>query len=113
MSKLDEPASLVTNVSQPKFRAISLRVVGKQLARDAIGARVSIKSGTLAYERQLTAGNGYHASNEQTLILAVESEKASLSIVWPGGKKEIYEDVTAGSDYVAVEDAGHLFLVPK
>ena len=73
---------------------------GKWSNRDAIGARVSLrtKKGRILM-RALNAGEGYGIQNSKTLIVGLGEEKVVSEIVvyWPGGKVIRWHDpVKAG-----------------
>jgi len=105
ISHLDGPAALLTNVTQPAGHFLALRLVGTRCARDAIGTSVSCAAGGRVVTRQLTAGDGYMASNERQLVFGLgEADRVErLTIHWPSGREEIYNDLPADRHYLAIE----------
>jgi hypothetical protein len=112
ISHLGDPAALLTNRTLRAGRGLGLRLVGTTRSRDAIGAKVSVRAGELHLQRQLTAGDGYQASNERRLEFGLGACHADvvLEIRWPGGALETFAGVRTGRDYLAVE--GRRELVP-
>jgi tetratricopeptide (TPR) repeat protein len=105
VSHLREPASLLTNeAAEPgHFLCVSLR--GTQQSRDAIGATVEVTTGNHHAVKQLTAGDGYHASNERVLNfgLGAASQIDSLSVRWPGGDVQEWTDIEADQRMLVIE----------
>lgn len=104
VSNLDSPAALLTNESPRRGRYVSLQLVGTTSAREAIGAIVQVKSADGTRTRQLTAGDGYQASNERQLIFAVGTDDAVDVIVrWPSGQSQSFPAVSSDNCWLAVE----------
>lgn len=112
ISHIGDPAALLTNRTARSGRHLGLRLVGTTRARDAIGTRVSLRVGNLHLERQLTAGDGYQASNERRLEFGLgdNADDVELQIRWPGGAVDKFTAVRSGEEYLAVE--GRPALVP-
>lgn len=114
ITHLDAPAAVLTNRTKPQGRWLSVRLRATRSARDAIGTRVQITTADRRIVQQLTAGNGYHASNERTLVFGlgdVDAQRVQLSIRWPSGAEEhvAVEKLEAG--ILAVEGVG-LYRTP-
>lgn len=107
---LESPASLVENVSNPVGSSLTLRLVGTESERNAFCSEATLScsaAGKMHSQKlQLISGGGYQASNERSLQFTVppNASKLTLSIVWPSGKVEQYDNL-AGRSYIAVE--GH------
>jgi hypothetical protein len=82
---LDDDTALLTNTSTPAGRFLSLRLIGTHSERDAIGTRVEVRLGDRTLTRQLTAGDGYQASNERRLVIGVGNAARidELIVRWP------------------------------
>src|SRR5205823_7893052 len=68
ISHLDAPAALLTNTTGRTGHFLVLTLVGTQSARDAIGTSVRCTAAGRTRYRQLTAADGYMASNERRLV---------------------------------------------
>ena len=55
---------------------------------------------------QLTAGDGYMASNERQLVIGSGETDSirSLEVFWPGGVPQQFTDLTLPCKYLIVED---------
>lgn len=105
ISNMRSNASIVTNDSTERghFINVQLRATGSQ--RDAIGANVSLTMAGHTTRTQLTAGDGYMASNERTLQfgLGAANRVDGLKIEWPSGGTSIIESPTVDATYLIVE----------
>lgn len=104
VSNLDSPAALLTNESPRRGRHVTVQLVGTTSARDAIGTIVQVKSANGTKTRQLTAGDGYQASNERQLVFAVGADDAvEVTIRWPSGQTQSFQKVLSDNCWLAVE----------
>lgn len=111
---LDEPSALLLNESAAgNFVALSL--VGTTSARVPIGARVIAEIGDERRVLQLTAGDGYQASNEKRLILGLgaATQIDRLTVRWPGEREEELGAVAAGREYRVIEGRGLVELLTE
>jgi hypothetical protein len=102
---LDAPVALLTNTTQPAGNYLAVNLRGTASARDAVGTvlQVSVDGRTLV--RQLTAGGGYHASNEPRVVIGLgQAERIeSLAIRWPSGSRQTFTDVPLNCELIVVE----------
>lgn len=100
---LSERVVLATNETQTRNASVTLIVKGTAVARDAIGATVTLTTSNRQYSRQLTGGDGYQASNERKLTFGLaEGEQAvSVNIQWRDGFEES-GPISAG-EWIAVQ----------
>ena len=111
ISNLDQPAALLTNTTAQHGRSLSLKLRGSNSSRDAIGTTVTLHLAQRSISRQLTAGDGYQASNERRLVFGL-SDSASvkrIDITWPSGKLGSYADLKADAEYLVIEGAERAF----
>lgn len=113
ISHLEDSAALLTNRTVNQHHAISLRLHGRAVDRDAIGAIVQVHRGSRLQTVQLTAGDGYESSNERRLVIGVgEAETISLlHVSWSDGDVSEFKDVAVDQDYVLVQ-GGQLLTLP-
>jgi tetratricopeptide (TPR) repeat protein len=108
---LERPVLLAENATDSGNYSLRLRLVGTNGARDAIGAKVRVTV-TPGDERvcQLTAGDGYEASNERTLEIGTGSRDAvaRIDIQWPSGKKSSFTEVSCQRHWTVVEGRAEL-----
>ncbi|MBS0263344.1 MAG: VCBS repeat-containing protein [Planctomycetes bacterium] len=105
VSNLDTPASLATNQTADAGHSLCLHLRGVVSSRDAIGATVTVRIGERRLTRQLTAGDGYEASNQRILIfgLGQATRVDEVSIRWPQGFEQKLESLPADSEYLIIE----------
>ncbi len=113
VTHLDRAAALLQNATQSNGNSITFQLTATSGERDAIGTKVTLKSGTDLWTQQRIAGNGYAATNENSLTFGLGSNPSVDSIVveWPSGVVETYPDLKPGTSYKIVEKQG-LFRVP-
>lgn len=110
-SQLEHSASLLINVTQQTGHRIVIRLIATSGNRDAIGAIVQLETASGILMRQLSAGDGYLASNERHLVfgLGVETKCNRLHIKWPGGVEQIVENLKSDFEYRIIERQSTLF----
>lgn len=106
VGRLDEPIAVLANSTSTTHRSVSVRLVDVQSARDAVGAVVVCTVGGRRLRAALTAGDGYHASNERVLHFGLGSASVidRLEVQWPDGRQQSWQNVP-------VSDNGELSLI--
>jgi hypothetical protein len=107
ISHLEAPVALLTNRSEPIGHYLSVSLVGVSSSRDALGATVEVTSSGRTLTRQLTAGDGYQASNERRLIFGLGDNPSAdeLRIRWPSGAEQSFAQLQADREYLLIEGA--------
>jgi tetratricopeptide (TPR) repeat protein len=105
ISHIGSPAALLTNQTNPAGHFLALQLRGVARSRDAIGAIVRLKTTSRTLTRQLTAGDGYQASNQRQLVFGLGDSIRidDLEIHWPGGAVQNFANVAPDAEYIAVE----------
>jgi hypothetical protein len=95
----DQLSLFYRNATTDAGHWIELKLVGSTSNRDAIGARVTLKTGTVSMIREVDGGNGYAGQSMQRVHfgLGANTSVTSLQIRWPGGA---VQTVTAPLDKV-------------
>ena len=83
------------NVLPALGHSISFRLQGKKSNRDAVGARISIKTAAGLQTRTLRIGTGFLAQHSKELFFGLGSDSApvSASIRWPSGLVQELRDL--------------------
>ncbi|TWU57429.1 CRTAC1 family protein [Rubripirellula reticaptiva] len=105
-SHLDAPSALLENQTDSTGHWIQFQLVGVNSERDAIGARVIVRSGDTSRSTWRTAGDGYLCNNEPILDVGL-GDRASISdvtIYWPRGNTQTITDVAVDHRYLIVEN---------
>jgi thioredoxin-like negative regulator of GroEL len=114
VSHLEAPASLVTCRSSPVGRFAALQLRGVHSNRDAVGAVVWATIEGRTQMQQITAGDGYYASNQKQLIFGLGESAMieELRVRWPSGLEQRFHQVAADAEYLLVEGRGTLNKLP-
>ena len=116
VSHLDRPFALLTNRTVRPGQYLTITLRGRSTSRDAIGTIVTASIGGKLIVRQLTAGDGYMASNQREIAFGVGSAAQidRLVVRWPSGQTQSFDSLTSNQHFVLVE-GGHLrtLAVPR
>jgi len=115
VSHIDRPASVLANRTTGRGHHVVLRLVGTVSSRDAIGSVVTYRLGSMVVSRQLTAGDGYQASNQRVLFLGLGHLESvpSLEVTWPSGQVQLIETLPVDSEVTLVEGRSDAFVLPR
>ena len=111
---LERPASLVRNETE-SGNFLSIRLVGTESHRDAIGTEVVATVAGRQSTYQLVAGCGYMVSNEKVIHLGPgEATKVErLDIHWPSGIRQTHTNVQANTHWLAIENQQSLVITTQ
>ncbi len=103
-----EPPSLLINRTQSGNHRVLFKLVGTKSNKAAIGARVTVKSGSLVQIDEVRGGASYLSQNDFRLHfgLAANDKMTEVDIRWPNGETEVLRDVPADFIYKIVEGTG-------
>jgi len=98
------PAGLLVNQGGPRHW-VSFELVGTRSNRDAVGARVRLRTGDRWQTRVVQAGSGYlsSSSRRQHFGLGDATRIDQVEIDWPSGKRSELRDIVADRLYSIVE----------
>ena len=99
---------LMLNDSSNHQESVSLRLEGVQCSRDAIGARVTIRTKNGMMIRSLRAGEMFLSQSTKWLHFGMDANEQvkSLVVSWPGGEDESFSGVKRGGRYLLREGQG-------
>ncbi len=102
----DEPSLYHFDV--PRANALLLELVGTRSNRSAIGARVTLKAGSLKLIEEVRSGGSYASQSDLRLHFGLGSATVieELEIRWPNGGKETLRDLKANHTITIQEGAG-------
>jgi hypothetical protein len=111
---LYEDDALLTNTCSSVGNFVAIKFAGTQSSRDAIGVSVSCDSNGRKIVRQVTAGDGYQASNQQEIIFGCGAAQTiqSMTVVWPSGQSQTFDNVSTNCRYVLREGNPSLLRLP-
>ncbi len=102
---LDSDVALLTNTTHPTNNYLAVQLRGTVSSRDAIGTVVRVELADRVITRQLTAGDGYQASNERRLVfgLGAANKVDALTVQWPSGHQQTTNNVSVNHELLFVE----------
>jgi hypothetical protein len=112
---VDTPVALVTNQSPGTGHFLALQFRGVESSRDAVGAVVRVTAAGRTRMQQITAGDGYHCSNQKQLIfgLGEATHIEGLEVRWPSGLEQRFEPMPVDREYVIVEGRSQIAPLPN
>lgn len=115
VSNVDSPAILGTNSTNGPHHFLAVTLVGTRGERTAIGTRLTATFAGRSTTRQLTAGDGYMASNDRRLVIGLGSAEVvdSLRVQWPSGTETTFTNIPADCDLLVVEGDDEPRVLPK
>jgi hypothetical protein len=94
------PARVYLNPTNAPSKSVRLTLTGSGKSnRDAVGARVTAKTGATTLAQQVSGGQSYLSACEKTLTFGLggATKIDSLQIRWPDGTKQTLTDVPGGA----------------
>jgi hypothetical protein len=112
ITHLDRPAALLENKTETGGHGIQFELVGVSSERDAIGARVTVRTKLGSQVDWVTAGDGYLCSDEPAIDFGLaECEIVDeVKIQWPSGTQQSFQDVSTGHRYLVIENDPQLYV---
>lgn len=107
----DDQPKLLRNASESNYKAVRLTLVGTKSERTGAGSIVEVSSDDNRRTYWLNSGSGYMASNEHCIIIAglQDTQSIAIDVHWASGETESFGNMTASSDFLAVQGHGKPF----
>ncbi len=104
VNHMNKPLGIYRNDCSDGNR-ILVRLIGTSSNRNGIGARITIQSGDSIQTRQLTLSRGYMSADAPLVHfgLGKTNEVDKLTVQWPSGIVQEFEDLDAGFLYTITE----------
>jgi hypothetical protein len=114
VSHIGSPAALVVNRTEGAGHFVALQFRGVVSDRDAIGTTVRVTAAGQTRMLQLTAGDGYQASNQRRLVCGLGGAPLveKLDVRWPSGILQSFTDLPADADFLLIEGRHDLVRLP-
>ncbi|HXV61214.1 MAG TPA: CRTAC1 family protein [Vicinamibacteria bacterium] len=105
VANMNERPSLYRNELAADSSWVGLRLIGRDSARDALGARVRIQTGGVGQLREVRSGASYLSQSDLRVHfgLGPETSVERLEIRWPRGRLQTLEGVPLNRYIVVVE----------
>jgi hypothetical protein len=107
---IDTPTALLQNDTEPR-NWLQLELIGTVSERDAIGAEVRVQVGRQQWTGWQTGGDGHMCTNEPMIHFGLGPTKTieRITITWPSGQSQLFEDVKPNTRYLSVEGHDELY----
>lgn len=114
VNHLNGPAALLRNDTPDVGGWLQIELIGTQSNREGIGAVITIDLGQQALVRCRQASTSYFSCDEGRLLVGVGNAERlkRVSIRWPSGREECWEDVQVNTYRRFVEGAGSEIVSP-
>ena len=111
VTHLGEPSALLLNRSPTDNHWLQIELRGVESERDAIGARVEVKSGDDTLTEWVTAGDGFFSHNESVLSFGLGEATSVDEIVvhWPSGHEQTFTATPVDQRLLIIEHADEPF----
>ena len=96
VTRLNEPVEVFLNRTEPSGHYLLVRLVGTRANRDGLGASLRFVLGSgRSLVRHATSAVGYGGSSDKRVHfgLGAEDRIQRLEITWPGGNRQVLENV--------------------
>ncbi|MCA9062682.1 MAG: VCBS repeat-containing protein, partial [Planctomycetaceae bacterium] len=105
VSNIQEPAVITQNLTVTSSAWLSLRLIGTQSERGGLLSSVTLRCGDQTWRKQLTAGDGYQASNQRILHFGLGQSETidEVRVDWGSGGVSVITDVPARATLIVVE----------
>jgi enediyne biosynthesis protein E4 len=93
VNNLSDDPMLLVNLAKNRNHWLGLRLIGTTSNRDAIGARVILRSPTRLWVDEVRSGSSYNSSSDFRLHFGLGSEiqLKDVEVRWPTGQTEVFD----------------------
>ena len=102
------------NDTPPSTHSLTIELAGSSCNRDAIGARVTVVSGSTQQMRTVSTGDGYLSQSTSRLHFGLgdAARVDQIHIRWPDGDEDTYQDVDADQRLVITQHSDAFESLP-
>ena len=103
---MNSTPSLLKN-QEERQNFLSITLVGTKSNRSAIGARVTVQSGTHRQMDEVMSRGSYYSQNDMTLYFGLGQAPSvdRLEVRWPAGSIQEWKDVRSNQKLLITEDS--------
>jgi enediyne biosynthesis protein E4 len=107
-----QPAQLLRNRGG-RGHWLALKLIGTRSNRDAVGARVRLRTARGLQTRQVSAGSGYLSGHTLVQHFGLgDQTRAALEVAWPSGTRTTLADLAGDRRYTLREGDGEARVQP-
>lgn len=106
--------SLVTNHTEWTSSPLRIRLITNR-NRTAVGARLRVRVRGRDFYRLAIAGDGYMATNDDDLTVAVptNSKVEELEVAWPNGERQVWLTPEISGAAILIEGRSQIYSIVK
>jgi len=112
INNLSDDTMLLANVARNQNHWLGVQLVGTTSNRDAIGARVTLRSGTRIWVDEVRSGSSYNSSSDLRIHfgLGTDTHIDSIEVRWPNGSTEVFDPPPVPDHILKVVEGKGRFL---
>lgn len=101
----DVPVALLENQTDSMYHWVQLSLVGTKSERDAIGARIVVKTTNEEFVEVVTSGDGFACKNESVVSIGLgEAQQIDqVDVRWPSGDNQSFQVEQVDNRYLLIE----------
>lgn len=104
----DAPVRILRNRHQPK-NWVRLTLLGQASGRDPVGAEVRLQHSGRLMVRTICGGGSYLSQSDPRILFALDADHpVEVTVVWPGGKREVFSGLSLRQTHQLAEGTGRL-----
>jgi hypothetical protein len=105
-----DPPLLLHNGGGTGNHFVNFKLVGTKSNRDAMGARLRLRSGGVAQIREIYGGGSYLSQSDlrANFGLGRRAVAEELDVSWPSGQHQVFRNIAADKFYLIVEGKNQL-----
>jgi len=113
VTSLDSPVALLIGDTESVGSFIQIHLIGVDSERDAIGATIVIEAFGFRQVYQLTAGDGFQASNQRRIHAGLGEARMidRLTVSWPSSFVQEWEALNVDQEIIVVEGRESVVVV--
>ncbi len=108
-----DPPLMLRNSGGSGNHFVNIKLVGTRSNRDAMGARVTLRTGPTSQIREIVGGGSYLSQGDLRAHFGLGSQTRvdTIEVAWPSGLTEKFHDIEADRFYQVVEGTGRCTLL--
>jgi hypothetical protein len=105
VTHLGRPPALLRNETAPRGKVLMLSLAGRAPSRTPIGAKVTVRAGSLLLTRVVAGGMSYLSASDTQVLVGIGSAARAdrVEVRWPSGRIQSWANVPAEIDLLIEE----------
>jgi hypothetical protein len=105
VTHLQEPPAILQNESARQGNSVTLRLVGRQAARQPLGIRVDVSIADKQFATHVPSGGSFQASHDQRILVATgpADTLSRVTVHWSPTSSETWTELPVGTELILIE----------